>query len=127
MMILLRWRLAVYFGSFATICSMTGCGGPESPAGKHEWSVIETIEAKNRAKKTFSEMEWVTENGYHLVCFESMGHRIWIMLDPREVPYYKQMPKGNYKLTSQQLDRIKESGFASSTVLECLTSHVSGD
>lgn len=123
-MILVCWRLAVYFSSFATICSMTGCGGPESPAGKHESSVIETIEAKNR-DRAISKMEWVTEDGYHLVCLESVGHRIWIMLDPREVPYYKQMPKGNYKLTSQQLDRIRASGFASLTVLECLASHVS--
>jgi hypothetical protein len=125
-MILVRWRLAVYFGLFATICLVTGCGGPESSAGKHESSVIEAIEAKNR-DRAISEREWVTEDGYHLICLESMGHRIWIMLDPREVPYYKQMPKGNYKLTSQQLDRIKASGLASSTVLECLASHVSND
>jgi hypothetical protein len=126
MMILVRRRFAVYFGSFVTICLMTCCGGPESPAGKHESSVIETIEARNR-DKAISEMEWVTEDGYHLICLESMGRRIWIMLDAREVPYYKQMPRGNYKLTSQQLDRIKASGFATSTVLECLGSHASDD
>lgn len=126
MRILVRRRLAVYFGSFATICLMTCCGGPESPAGKHESSVIETIEAKNR-NRAISEMEWVKEDGYDLICLESRGHRIWIMLNPREAPYYKQMPKGNYKLTSRQLDRIKASGLASSTVLECLASHVSDD
>jgi hypothetical protein len=126
MRILVRWRLAVYFVSFATICAMTSCGGPESPAGKHESSVIETIEAKNR-DKAISEMELVTEDGYHLVCLKADSHRIWIMLDPREAPYYKQMPKGSYKLTSQQLNRIKASGFANSTVLECLASHISDD
>jgi hypothetical protein len=126
MITLAQWRLAPYFGLSVIICLMTGCGGPESPAGKHESSVIETIEARNR-DRPISETEWVTEEEYHLVCLDSGGRRIWIMLNPREAPYYKQMPKGNYKLTSQQLDRIKASGVATSTVLECLASHVSDD
>ena len=106
------------------LIALTGCGGPESPAAKHEWSVIETIEAQNKST-TIAEMTWITTDEYHLVGFESAGHRTWIMLNPREVPYYKQMPKGEYKLSSHQLDQIKASGLATPTVVECLTSHVS--
>lgn len=69
-------------------------------------------------------MELVEENGYHLACFKSKGRRIWVMLDPKEPPYYKQLPKTSYKLTAEQFERIKGGGFTNITVLECLMSHL---
>jgi hypothetical protein len=100
------------------------CSDPESPAAKHEWSVLESVDIRNRAKP-IGEMEIVQEEGYHFLCVGANGSWLSIMLDPKRPPYYKQMPKGDYKLTAAQLQVIKDSRFATPTVLECLLSHVS--
>ena len=62
-------------------------------------------------------------DGYRLVCFPSNGQRIWVMLNPKTEPYYKQMPKGNYSITKADFESVAKSSYASLTVLACLESH----
>jgi hypothetical protein len=103
------------------------CGSdPESPAAKHEWSVLEAVEARNTLGES-AELEWSELSGYHFVGLRSNAHHIWIMLDPAVAPYYKQIPRGNYQLTARELQKIKDKGFANSTVIECLSSHVASE
>lgn len=45
------------------------------------------------------------------------------MADPKSPPFYKQMPSGNYWLTKQQIEDLREKANPISTVLEALESH----
>jgi len=107
----------------ACVVLCSSCGGPESPAAKHEASVLETVQAETDSKP-IQDLEFKERSGYHFVCIPSKGRRIWVMLDAREEPFYKQMPTGPFELTQQQLERILESKSVTSTVVECLRSHV---
>lgn len=107
----------------AIVCS--SCGGPESPATKHEASVLETVEAQTESTP-IHELEFHQRSGYHFACIPSKGRRIWVMLDPREEPLYKQIPTGPFELTQQQFERILETKTVTPTVVECLRSHVLG-
>jgi hypothetical protein len=99
------------------------CGGPESPGGKHESSVLETLEAQTQGEP-IHDVEFRERSGYHFVCIPDKGRRVWVMLDPRQEPLYKQMPPGTFEITSQQFQRILESKAVTPTVAECLRSHV---
>lgn len=97
---------------------------PESSAAKHEWSVLESVAAKQTSPKDGG-IQTQEEDGYHFIGLESEGHLVWVMLNPQISPFYKQTPRGNYKLSPQQFRQIKDTGTASATVVECLSSHVS--
>jgi len=69
-------------------------------------------------------MEIVARDGYDYCVLPRSGGHVWIMLKPRFEPFYKQMPHGQYTLSKQDFEKILASGLASSTVLECLASHI---
>ena len=69
-------------------------------------------------------MEFRERSGYHFACIPAKGHRIWVMLDAKEEPLYKQMPTGPYELSPQQFQQILQAKNVTSTVVECLRSHV---
>ena|SRR3984893_2543320 len=109
----------------ASFFSLVCCrDDPESPAAKHEWSVLESVGARYTSPKDGA-IQTLEEDGYHFAGVESEGRLVWVMLNPKISPFYKQTPKGNYKLSSQQFRQIKDTGAASATVVECLSSHVS--
>ena len=54
-----------------------------------------------------------TQMDYHFVCVPSKGQKIWIMLDARYTPYYKQVPWGqNFVLSRADFERIEQSNLA---------------
>ena len=63
---------------------------------------------------------------YNLICVPGKGvsKRIWIMMDAKSPPFYKQIPDGNYSLSEAQLAEIRQSTNPISTVIEALRSHV---
>jgi hypothetical protein len=116
-----------YFLILVVLGLLSGCcggGGPESPAAKHENSVLEAVCAQHE-NSPIQEIEFVESEGYRLVCLPSNARRIWIILNPKTEPYYKQMPKGQYSVTKADIDLIAKSGYASYTVLACIESHYS--
>ena len=104
-----------------------GCSidGRESPGDKHEWSILQSLEAAHR-EQTISDLEFLDHDYYHIACVPSSasGNRVWIMLDPHNPPYYKQMPHDDYSLSREQYDKIIATRQATSTVEEALLSHV---
>jgi hypothetical protein len=102
----------------------SSCGGPESPAAKHESSVLETLQVQSESEP-IQDLEFRERSGRHFACIPAKGRRIWVMLDPREEPFYKQMPTGQFELSQRQFQQILESRTATPTVVECLRSHVS--
>jgi len=97
--------------------------GRESFGDKREWGMLQVLESENRTN-SISKMEFVEKSEYRIVCCPgSGGQRTWIMLNPKNPPYYKQIPSSDYSLT---VDNYKEicAHRTTSTVEECLRSHV---
>jgi len=98
--------------------------GRESFGDKHEWSILQSLEALNR-EKPISDLEFSERAGYHILCAPAANQkRVWIMLDPKSPPFYKQLPRDSYSLSLEQFNRITSTQHVTSTVEECLASHI---
>ena len=103
-----------------------GCSGDgrESFGDKHEWSILQSLEATHR-ETAVSGIEFTQDEDYRIISLPSVtGERLWIMLNPESPPYYKQMGRGNYDLSEEQYWQIVRTWHPISTVDECLESHV---
>jgi hypothetical protein len=95
---------------------------PESPANKHEWSIVESLDA--RFHKGIDDLKIVQEDGQSAVGIPYDGKVFWILLDPKASPYYKQIPAGNYVISADALRRIKASTNVHPEVIKNLAAHV---
>ncbi len=97
----------------------------EELASKVEWSVVQAVEAQHEDKHS-GKIEIVKLDEYSVVGIPVPDARkeIWIMLNPRNPPFYKQLPQGSYALSKEDLKTILASGVVTSTVENCLESHV---
>ena len=113
--------LAIPVAWFYGRSSSTG-DGRESFTDKHEWSIMQMIEARNR-HRLLTDFEFIDEGAYHIVGIpDAAGKPVWVMLNPQSAPYDKQFG-ADYSLTEAQLDRIRRTRTTISTVEECLKSH----
>ena len=116
---------------FLMLCMvMCGCSGRpgdgrEGGSDKREWSILQGHEFNSRATP-IRKIEFIKSYDYNLVCVpsEKSGKRIWIMMDAKSPPFYKQMPDGNYSLTREELSEIEKKTNPPSTVVEVLRSHI---
>jgi len=121
----------VAFGFLAAVVAIcyirASCSvdGRESFGDKREWSILQSLEATHR-DSPISDLEFSEHEGYHIVCVPSAADskRVWIMLDPRSPPFYKQIPHDSYSLSRDQYAQITATRHATSTVEESLSSHV---
>ena len=97
----------------------------EELASKPEWSIVQAVEWRHRDNPG-NKLEIVKVDEYSLVGIPVGDSRkeIWIMLNPRNPPYYKQIPEGTYRLSKEDLQMILGSGVVTSTVENCLKSHI---
>ena len=111
------------------VCVLVSCtgrpgDGREGGSDKIEWSILQSLEAKHRDSPAH-DVEFIETDGYHIICVP--GHddqkRVWIMMDPKSAPFYKQLPSGNYWLTADQIESIRRRANPISTVLQVLESH----
>jgi len=110
---------ALFFFLYITSSS----DGRESFGDKKEWSILQSLEYCNRNKPP-AQIKFEEQDGYKIVYVPSpSGNGVWVMLNPKNPPYYKQMPQIEYSLTPQQYSEIKNAGHVSSTVDICLQSH----
>lgn len=103
-----------------------GCSGDgrESFGDKREWSILQSLEATHR-DTAISGIEFTQYEDYRIISLPSVtGERLWIMLNPKNAPYYKQMGHGNYDLSEDQYWQIVRTWNPISTVDECLKSHM---
>ena len=126
-----RWAtpiLAVLFVASSALAwllySRCDGDGRESFGDKHEWSILQMLEARGRGTP-ISGLEFSQHDEYRILALPAVtGERIWIMLNPQSPPYYKQMPHTDYNLTDEQYWQIVRTQKPISTVDECLSSHV---
>ena len=113
---------------YLALLLLSGCGRPgdgyESGSDKREWSVLQGLESSRRHEK-IDKIEFSHHAEYWIVCVPRHDDhtRIWIMMDPASPPFYKQMPKGNYWLTKEQIEEIRLKTNPITTVLQALESH----
>ena len=118
---------------FAVAAFLVVCGGlvyhevfsNEELASKPEWSIVQSVSSRDRDKPG-NNIEVVVIDEYSVVGIPVHDARkeIWIMMNPRNPPYYKQIPKGNYTLSKEDFKNILSSGAVISTVANCLESHI---
>ncbi len=90
---------------------------------KNEWGILQQIEADRRSAK-LDPLVFESVGEYNLAGISTGSVRVWVLLNPRHAPFYKQLPnKAHYTITEDQLAKIEAQG-ASETVIECLKSHV---
>jgi len=114
--------------AFLVICGWLvyhGIFSNEELASKPEWSIVQAASSQDRDKPG-NKIELVKIDEYSVVGIPVHDTRkeIWIMLNPRNPPYYKQIPQGSYTLSKEDLKTILASGVVISTVERCLESHV---
>lgn len=113
----------------AALMLLAGCERPgdgrEGGSDKQEWSILQNLEAKHRGE-TIKRIEFQEVNGYQIICVPRDGDntRVWIMADPKNPPFYKQLPSGNYWLTKENIHEIESKANPTSTVLQALESHL---
>jgi hypothetical protein len=97
----------------------------EELVSKPESSIVQAVEWHHRDNPG-NKIEVVKVDDYSLVGIPVHDSRkeIWIMLNPRNPPYYKQIPQGTYRLSKEDLKTILGSGVVTSTVETCLESHI---
>src|SRR6266511_3433796 len=92
----------------------------EELASKVELSVVQSVLTQHEDKPS-DKIEIAQSDEYSLVGIpvNDARKKIWIMLNPRNPPYYKQIPKGSYALSREDLKRVLASGGVISTVANC--------
>ena len=125
-------QLLVYVWLALAVVLIVGCWliyrgifSNEELASKPEWSIVQSVESQDRDEPSHK-VEIVKIDEYSLlgIPVNDARKKIWIMLNPRNPPYYKQIPQGSYALSREDLKRVLASGGVSSTVANCLESHV---
>jgi hypothetical protein len=81
----------------------------EELASKKEWSILQGVEWQQRDKQK-DQSEIVVANGYSIIGVPAGDRRkVWIMLNPRNPPFYKQLPDGNYTLPEDSLKPLLQT------------------
>lgn len=119
-------KAPIYSMLVVGICAFVSCSGRpgdgrEGGSDKVEWSILQSLDQST----PIHNVEFAETDGYHIVCVPRDGdqRRVWIMMDPKSPPFYKQLPSGNYWLTDDQIEIIRKKTNPISTVLEALGSH----
>lgn len=84
--------------------------------GKRDWSILQGIELRNR-KVHFDSIQITQEYEYSVLSLTYNGKNYHILLDPRARPWYKQLPQGDFHITSKQLDEILQKHVTSPRVI----------
>jgi hypothetical protein len=98
---------------------LSNSGSPPAEPGDY-------LEEFNSRATPIKKNEFLKSDDYNLICVpsEKSGKRIWIMMDAKSPPFYKQIPDGNFSLSKEELSEIEKRTNPTSTVVEALRSHV---
>jgi hypothetical protein len=93
---------------------------------KSEWSALQYIEQKNRdlgsdSRLMFEQSDAISPYRMVGVRNDATKQWIWILLNPRHPPFYKQLPaEGVATITPSEFERIVKEGAAHPVVQEKL-------
>jgi len=119
-------KALIYSMLMVGACAFISCtgrpgDGREGGSDKLEWSMLQSLDHSS----PIHDVEFTETDGYHIVCVPRDGDqkRVWIMMDPKSPPFYKQLPSGNYWLSEDRIEIIRKKTNPISTVVEALESH----
>jgi hypothetical protein len=118
-------KKGIIFLIAVTLCSCSP--SDEDIESKIEWGDLQAISQKYSGE-SITKTEIVPWEGRYflgIVSSQSNSVKIWVLLNPKSPPYYKQFPEGIYTMSKEEFEMVKTSNSASSTVLAVLFSHVS--
>ena len=106
--------------------TMLGCESYESVKSKEEYSVLQVVEYEHRGTSV-SGVQIVERQGYRIAGFRSErgDGNVWILLDPRHAPHYKQVPEAPFKISTADLEIVRRTPSVSREVLAALEARVS--
>ena len=119
-------RHCVLFALFG-LCACTGAdpNARETSGEKTEWSVLQAAEFSGR-QTVETQPALRTVQGYELLVTPGKdGKNIWIFLNPKSPPYYKQLPAGSFVLSRAYVDQLiqqRKLGYTAEQVLSTVGS-----
>ena len=101
---------------------LVSCSGPESMGNKSEWAVLQGVEYDHRSILLSAPMV-LTIDDYRLAGLPKANGSgaVWVLLNPKHEPLYKQLPQDPYRLSAAQLAALNVSD---PSVLAELRTHV---
>jgi hypothetical protein len=78
---------------FVSACGGRPGDGREGSTDKREWSILQGSEVKTR-DTAIKNIEFHKLDDYNMICVPGKGvsKRIWVMMDAKSPPFYKQIP-----------------------------------
>jgi hypothetical protein len=109
-----------------TMAALLGCEAVEDTMSKGEYSVLQVVEYEHR-QTPVSGVQVIEKNGYLVAGFRPDGanENVWVLLNARHEPYYKQMPDTPFKVSKETLDTIRRTPGVSKEVLAALEERLS--
>lgn len=103
--------------------------GENELLSKHDWSVLQSVEYRYREVATDEHVLIVEQWGKHLVgVLSTQGdQRLWILLDPNNKPFVKQLPNGEYRISALEYKRILAFGNIHPEVRTALSNAVQAE
>lgn len=111
--------------SLPLILLFIGCS--DELDSKLEYDVLSRMDFSN-----YHNVEKVTpftKDGYNFAAIPCESETVFVLLNPKYKPYYKQVGQCNYELTWSDIQTILRQfpyPDTNSTVIECLNSHLEG-
>lgn|SRR5262249_28718424 len=121
-------RMSTLFCAAAMVSAVLGCKTVEDVKSKDEYGILQVIEYEHRSS-SISGVEIVEKNGYWVAGFRAVSGdgNVWVPLNARYSPYYKQVPEEPFKVSQQSLDAVRRTLHVSKEVLEVLESRTSSE
>jgi len=123
----LRCVIGALVLSIAVGFAVKACSSPElveTFGEKSEWSTLQTIESQSRGKSLNEPVVQKVLDREVLGVKGASGDNIWILMRTESPPFYKQMPKGQYDLPEEVVEKLILGDRVSYTVGVVLRSHV---
>lgn len=101
---------------------MTGCSEFDN---KSEYAVLQEASLIER-ESVISNVEIIYRRGYIIAGFRADNGRVntWVLLNPKNSPFYKQTPQVQFTITREDLDQIRHIDGVSETVIAVLQTRV---
>lgn len=110
-----------------TACQNSGTGR-ESFTDKEEWGILQDLEYSSRYKKNIKfEIIEKSEYAIAVIPHDRGTGAIFIMLNPKSAPFYKQIPNQLFNISKDQFNEIMKNKAIISTVEEALRSHIKNE
>src|SRR5262245_9267034 len=95
--------MSTLFFAAAIVGALFACETVENVKSKDEYGILQVVEYESR-RSPISVVEIIEKNGYWVAGFRAVSgdRNVWVLLNARYSPYYKQVPEGPFKVSKQE-------------------------